>query len=107
MRRFAILKKESEPSFSQSHREGAPLGGGEEQRGGAGVLAVADGYDAGQVGGDLHAVATGSAGVAGLAPLGVCEVGVHGGPSFAQTAIISRDASGGSATARSMSYKRE
>src|SRR5215831_11148595 len=106
MRRFAILKKESEPSFSQISGEGAPLGGGEEQGGGAGVLAVADGYHAGQVGGNLHAVAAGSAGVAGLAPLGACEVVVHGAVSFAQTAIISRDASGGSATARSMSYSR-
>jgi hypothetical protein len=52
------------------------------------------------------AVATGPAGVDGLAPLGACEVGVHGAASFAQSAIISRDASGGNATARRMSYNR-
>ena len=47
-----------------------------------------------------------AAGVVRLAPVGAGEIDFHGQTSFAQSAIISRDASGGSATARSTSYKR-
>src|SRR5215469_5566611 len=64
----------------QAGDEAGPLVLADDEGGSVRVLGVADGDDAGQVAGNLYAVAAAAVAAGGLAPHGTRQVGVHLAP---------------------------